>query len=80
VTEMKRCPSTTAGAPTAPTDTADANRAIRQVLVERGKAIVDSGKHAPPPSKTADELRYWIGRSQPGDVVNLDDYRRRRGA
>jgi hypothetical protein len=45
----------------------------------RGKAVVDSGKHAPAPRQwTADELRYWFTPQQPCDVANLDDYRQRR--
>jgi hypothetical protein len=48
-------------------------------LVARGKALADSGKHAPPPQQwTADELRCWFGQTRRGDVVNLEDYRRRR--
>jgi hypothetical protein len=49
-------------------------------LVARGKTLADSGKHAPPPRQwTAAELRDWFEPTQPCDVVNLDDYRRRRG-
>jgi hypothetical protein len=50
-------------------------------LVARGKALADSGKHAPPPQQwTADELRCWFGQPRRSDVVvvSLDDYRRRR--
>ena len=48
-------------------------------LVARGKALAESGKYAPQPRQwTADELRAWFGQTQPCDVVNLNDYRRRR--
>jgi hypothetical protein len=51
------------------------------VLLERGKAVVASGKHAPPPPQwTAEECRYWFGHPGGGDVVDLDEYRRFKAA
>lgn len=45
----------------------------------RGKALVESGEHAPPPPQwTDDEVRGWFGPAQPGDVISLDAYRHRR--
>jgi hypothetical protein len=62
-----------------PIPAGQSNSAANDALVARGKALADSGKHAPPPQQwTADELRCWFGQTQPCDVVNLEDYRRRR--
>jgi hypothetical protein len=53
--------------------------AAYDALVASGKALADSGKHAPPPQQwTADELRCWFDPAQPCDVVSLNDYRRLR--
>ena len=53
---------------------------MNTVLAERGKAVVVSDKHAPPPQRwTAEEFRYWFGHPG-GDVVDLDKYRRFKAA
>jgi hypothetical protein len=95
MTQIRRNPGTSARAtsttPTvADTSLVDRTQTMRDpacvthsfdALVKRGKALVESGKHAPPPQQwTVDELQQWFGPSRPSDVVSLADYRRRRGA
>jgi hypothetical protein len=57
------------------------NGSVRQALIERGRAIVESGAHAPPPPQwtAVAERRHWGRDPEPAPVVDLAAYRAERG-